>query len=316
MKRQILISLLMLIAIQFVNAQTATNVQVLDTRSDNTGPNGYSHEAKFEFKRISVLGVPVMDGFSGLLTFAPWYSGDNSGNSHHQLNFNDRGIFYRNGLPQSSTWNPWQKLIIGDASGNINIPGVYNIEQIKLGQYGNGSCGLELINHSDATNSYGVRLFTDCGNGGYAFQIQTASPTNSYQSLSYTTRLLVSINGNVGIGVINPDSKLTVNGTIHASEVKVDLNMPADYVFKSDYKLMPLNEVEEYLKTYSHLPEIPSALEIKQNGLSLGEMQNKLLQKVEELTLYTIEQNKKLQEQEKKNAELAKKIEELSQKLK
>lgn len=81
---------------------------------------------------------------------------------------------------------------------------------------------------------------------------------------------------------------------IHCSEVTVDVNIPADYVFKSDYKLMSLKEVEQFVKTNSHLPEIPSANEIKEKGFNVGEMQNKLLQKVEELTLYIIEQDKKI----------------------
>jgi len=107
-------------------------------------------------------------------------------------------------------------------------------------------------------------------------------------------RLNILSNGFVGIGSLNPDAILTVNGTIHATEVKVDLTVPADYVFKSDYKLMPLNDVEKFVKINSHLPEIPSAEEITKDGLKMGEMQNKLLQKVEELTLYVIEQQKEI----------------------
>ena len=121
-------------------------------------------------------------------------------------------------------------------------------------------------------------------------------------------RLNISVNGFVGIGSLNPDAMLTVNGTIHATEVKVDLTVPADYVFKSDYKLMPLNEVEKYVKTNSHLPEIPSAAEITKNGLNMGEMQNKLLQKVEELTLYMIDQQKTINQQSAKIEELERKL--------
>ena len=102
--------------------------------------------------------------------------------------------------------------------------------------------------------------------------------------------------GNVGIGTTVPDQRLTVNGIIHAKEVRVDLTGPlADYVFSKDYFLMPLHKVEQYVQTHSHLPDIPSALEIKNKGLSMGEMQNKLLQKIEELTLYAIEQQKEIQ---------------------
>ena len=117
------------------------------------------------------------------------------------------------------------------------------------------------------------------------------------------TLMTINGNGNVSIGTTLPDptnAMLTVNGTIHAKEVDVDVNIPADYVFKSDYNLMSLNDVEKYVKTNSHLPDIPSAEEITKNGFKMGEMQNKLLQKVEELTLYVIEQQKKIDELEKK----------------
>lgn len=102
--------------------------------------------------------------------------------------------------------------------------------------------------------------------------------------------------GNLGIGTNAPDEKLTVKGKIHAEEVIVDLNVPvADYVFGKEYKLMPLHKVEEYVNANSHLPEVPSAAEIKEKGMSMGEMQNKLLQKVEELTLYVIQQQKEIE---------------------
>jgi hypothetical protein len=117
-------------------------------------------------------------------------------------------------------------------------------------------------------------------------------------------RLRITDSGNVGIGSINPDEKLTVKGKIHAEEVRVDLLVPADYVFqkyytgKSDLKpeyIMPtLAEIEKYTKENNHLPNVPSAHQIKEEGLQLGEMSNTLLQKIEELTLYIIEQDKKI----------------------
>ena len=115
--------------------------------------------------------------------------------------------------------------------------------------------------------------------------------------------------GNVGIGTENPDAKLAVNGTIHSKEVKVDLNVPApDYVFANDYKLRSLQEVETYVNQNSHLPEIPSAKEFAKNGIQLAEMNIALLKKVEELTLYAIEQNKRLDTIEKENKDLKKEI--------
>jgi hypothetical protein len=110
--------------------------------------------------------------------------------------------------------------------------------------------------------------------------------------------------GNVGIGTTAPDAKLAVKGRIHAEEVVVDLKVPADYVFekyytgqsqlKSDYVLPTLEEVAQYTKVNHHLPNVPSAADIKTNGLNVGEMTNVLLQKIEELTLYVIQQQKEI----------------------
>jgi hypothetical protein len=107
---------------------------------------------------------------------------------------------------------------------------------------------------------------------------------------------------NVGIGTTlatNPNYyKLAVNGKIGAKEVQVENTSTtwADYVFEPDYKLMPLKFVQDFVKANKHLPEIPSAEDVKINGHKLGEMDVLLLKKVEELTLYLIEQNAKIEQ--------------------
>ncbi len=98
--------------------------------------------------------------------------------------------------------------------------------------------------------------------------------------------------GNVGIGTNSPRSKLAVNGTITAKEIVVTENGWSDFVFEEGYRLPPLEEVEQYIKKNKHLPNIPSVAEVAANGVSLGKMQAKLLQKIEELTLYMIELKK------------------------
>lgn len=91
------------------------------------------------------------------------------------------------------------------------------------------------------------------------------------------------------------------DGKIIAKEIEVKTAVWADYVFRRDYKLMPLSDVEKHIQDKGHLPNIPSAAEVMKNGINLGEMDAKLLEKIEELTLYSIEQEKKLKEEEGKN---------------
>lgn len=102
-----------------------------------------------------------------------------------------------------------------------------------------------------------------------------------------------AILNNLAIGTYNAGGyRLSVAGKIRAEEVKVCTGW-ADFVFADDYSLASLSEIEQYLKENKHLPDIPSEAEVLENGIELGAMDAKLLQKVEELTLYAIEQNKK-----------------------
>jgi len=107
---------------------------------------------------------------------------------------------------------------------------------------------------------------------------------------------------NVGIGTallqnqynnIQDYFKLSVNGSIRAKEIVVEIGW-ADFVFEENYKLKPLAEVEQYIKQNGHLPAIPTALEIEKNGGSVGELLKLQMQKIEELTLYIIEQEKRI----------------------
>jgi Phage T4 tail fibre len=107
---------------------------------------------------------------------------------------------------------------------------------------------------------------------------------------------LAQSGGNVGIGTTTPDAKLAVKGQIHAQEVKIDLNgaVAPDYVFEKDYKLPSLESVKEYIDTNKHLPEVPSAKEMGEKGINVSEMNMLLLKKVEELTLYMLQQEKRI----------------------
>jgi hypothetical protein len=113
--------------------------------------------------------------------------------------------------------------------------------------------------------------------------------------------------GYVGIGTMSPQHLLHVNGTIGAIEVIVSSN-GADYVFNPNYRLRPLTEVASFIKEHHHLPEIPSEAEVKEKGVSVGDMQAKLLAKIEELTLHMIQADEKSHELQARIAQLESKI--------
>jgi hypothetical protein len=119
-----------------------------------------------------------------------------------------------------------------------------------------------------------------------------------------TPVMTMLMSGNVGIGTTNPQSKLAVNGNITAKDVMVTNTGWSDYVFQPGYRLRPLREIGAYIQANHHLPDIPSEAEVKEKGVSVGEMQAKLLAKVEELTLHMIQADERNNRLERQNQEL------------
>jgi hypothetical protein len=130
---------------------------------------------------------------------------------------------------------------------------------------------------------------------------------NADAGSGYRNDLIILADGRICMGTTAAATgyKLSINGKAVCTEVLVEaLASWPDYVFNDDYDLMSLQELEKNIKQNNHLPGIPSAAEVEESGILLGDMQTKLLKKVEELTLYTIEQDKQI-------AELQKNVEEL-----
>jgi hypothetical protein len=138
--------------------------------------------------------------------------------------------------------------------------------------------------------------FYDYTNRAYYMDLDNASV--SINAAGNITAASHSITGNVGIGCTNPTAKLTVNGLIRATGIEIVSAPCADYVFEKDYNLMNILDVEKYVNANKHLPEIPSAKEFKAEGYKVAEMDELLLKKIEELTLYIIalkKDNEKMQ---------------------
>jgi len=165
--------------------------------------------------------------------------------------------------------------------------------------------------------------------------------TTSAAGAAELERMIIKRDGNIGIATADPsekldvngnvktsgyvlvgattlpaaDAKLAVNGNIYSKKVKVTPNGWADYVFDAGYRLRPLSEIEQYIQQHNHLPEVPTAAEVAKDGLDLGDNQATLLKKIEELTLYVIEQNKKNEEQNIKLQQMTQKMEQQQREL-
>jgi hypothetical protein len=200
--------------------------------------------------------------------------------------------------------NPKSFLQMGQYTLNnitrLSFPGTYNFEVFNLGQQGNGNPYMEFVNHTAVAYSYGVKVGANADAYGPGLYITTAPVTREYTTLAYQNNpaFFVNISNCVGIGTNNPAGyRLAVAGNMIAEKVKVKLQATwPDYVFDASYNLMPLAKLEEYIKTNNHLPEIPKESQVKKDGIDVEEMNTKLLQKIEELTLYIINQQKEINE--------------------
>ncbi|MBN8838554.1 MAG: hypothetical protein J0I09_14935 [Sphingobacteriia bacterium] len=184
-----------------------------------------------------------------------------------------------------------------------------------------GGAELEFVipANTDGTNLWGQgRIITIPGNGNTSnatgkMILGTRRYFNkgSGTAWNYGDDIVIDGNGNVGIGTTNTNDltyKLFVEIGIRTRKIKVDQQTWPDYVFKPQYNLRTLSEVEQYIKIHQHLPDIPSEKEVKTKGVDVGETQAMLLRKIEELTLYVIELKKECLGQQKAIKTLKKQI--------
>ena len=175
-------------------------------------------------------------------------------------------------------------------TGNVGIGTSASSEKLVVYNNSSTQAATQYANLSTGTTNGFLTGVESAGNGLLWLR------NNSYIRFGTdnTERMRIYSNGNVGIGTTatSIDHKLEVKGKIRTQEVIVTLTGWSDFVFAPGYQLRPLSEVETHIQEKGHLPEIPSEAEAIENGVGLAEMNVKLLQKVEELTLYIIEQSK------------------------
>lgn len=211
-------------------------------------------------------------------------------------------VYKLNGKGEANFGNGVEKISIGNTNG---LGTKYATGYIGFNITKNGN---NWVSNSDGANNGAVLLYSNV-NGALMFaNIPSSGNTNNPISddfIKTRTSLIITNEGRVGIGTENPgwQYKLAVEGTIGARRVKVtQVDFGADFVFSPTYNLTPLNQVEAFVKTNRHLPDIPSEAQMQTNGIDLTEMNIQLLQKVEELYLHIIEMDKRIKELESNNS--------------
>ncbi|MRX41383.1 hypothetical protein GJU43_19020 [Flavobacterium sp. LC2016-23] len=233
-------------------------------------------------------------------------------------------IIISSSLTMNAQWNGinpvWTTSNVGIGTGYAGVGIISPVEKLTIGEMGGNFAVQDRRTSTTEKYTSGYKFYDYNGESASILLEHNSYFGNNFRTLKFMVNgnegFRISSNGFVGIGTINPAYKLDVCGTIRAKEIKVDLlgTCVPDFVFKKDYKLMSLKELEKFVTAKQHLPEIASEKEMIENGLNMKEFQMKLLQKMEEMTLYIIEQNKKNEKQEQELKMLNAKIRKLESK--
>lgn len=272
----------------------------------------------------SVYGIKVLRYISGSTENTGGVYGLHviSGPSSTSSTTNTYGIFTRAQTFSSGTATNAYSLYSDSPTGSItNSFNIYAAGSTKSYFGGNVGIGttspnakLEVTGATRINSTTPVLHFLENDITDSNFQIDVSGGnlnfrTNNDSFTNASTKMSILNNGNVGMGITTPGEKLEVNGTIRSKKVKVEASGWPDYVFADNYQLPSLTDIENFIKTNGHLPEVPSAKEVTENGLDLGDMEATLLKKLEEMTLYMIEMNKEVEALKEENKTLKARIE-------
>jgi hypothetical protein len=283
----------------------ATNSPGTTLDVNGTARFGLATDGGIQISRFT-SGLTDVPGSTGGIQF----TGPNNAHVVFDIKGNDNNDGFYVRVPSTLQASPTvdKTALVVKATGRIGFGTATPAGQLSIARSGSnsGSKTWNSVNqasidfYADTQDSYNRYMDISAvgevsgGNGGSNIRFIT-NPGNSNLGVE---RMLIKSNGAVGIGTSSTGThKLAVEGSIGSREVKVEATGWSDFVFNEDYKLNTLEEVEDYIQENNHLPEIPSEAEVLENGINLGEMDAKLLQKIEELTLYMIEMNKEMKSQ-------------------
>lgn len=257
---------------------------------------GSNDFAPSNFGRLTIesesngYGLTHTDGVISAGTYVGFGAGWFGTISNHPLSFfADNGgalmTILQNGAVGIGTQSPSGKLQVkhGGSSAHLILEHPTNNEYSRL-----------LFTNTNVSRYWGIAARAGTGAiGNDAFSIYNIS--TGFESMVINGNGYVYMPGQVGIGTTNTAYKFAVKGNIRCEEVVVETGW-ADYVFAENYKLKPLEEVEKFIKQNKHLPNIPAAKEIEEKGLKVGDVQKRMMEKIEELTLYVIDLKKEIEE--------------------
>jgi hypothetical protein len=267
-----------------------------------TTPAGYSLEVRYSTggSSFSQSLATITNGNDA--TFADGLLSVRNAGNRGARGANGGSPLFKAGFSNATTF-------VIDKSGVVGIgtdmPAAYGMEV----RYNSGGTSLSqsiatITAGDDATFYDGLFSIKNSGNRGS----QGGSGASPLFKASFNDAVAFIINsdGNIGIGIATPPEKLSVDGNIRAQKVIVKTGW-SDYVFADDYKLRSLSSLAKFIKNNKHLPDVPSAKEVEENGVSVGENQALLLKKIEELTLYVIGQDRKIEKLIQENRQMKKK---------
>ncbi|MBK7336933.1 MAG: hypothetical protein IPJ00_12515 [Saprospirales bacterium] len=257
------------------------------------GPDTYIDEAYFELKQRATLNVTDGIGdLGGLLTLGPGLT------SHdHQLFFAENGIFHRHDPGNDAAWSSdWEKLLTPQDLADMGTENFL----AKFTADGLGDSQL-----FDDGTTVGIKTSTPDTN----YDLDINGNTKAGGNLDVTGQGHFDGKVTIGTTFTDGDHSLYVAGSAIAEELFIKLESAwPDYVFENEYQLKDLSEVESFIGENGHLPGMTPAAQIQTEGLTLGESAMQQQEKIEELFLYVIELNKKVEKLEMENAELKKKL--------